>query len=99
MAFCLPETRSSFVYRKLSLQVGGSKVWLDRNMRCTPFAAGALLTVVSSQKNCPSLCFFWLFWGMALHLERVVAFAPSVGCLLHLWGFPKLLGIIIVCPR
>ena len=45
----------SCVCRHLTLWVGGSKVWLDRNVRCTPLATRALLAIVSSQGNCPRL--------------------------------------------
>ena len=85
----------SYMHRQVNLQVGGSKIWLNRTVSCPPFAARALLTVVRPQGNCLSLCFFWLFFGMALDLEKAVSSAPSVGTPRD---FPLPPGIIIVCP-
>ena len=51
---------------------------VDRNAACTPFAAGVLLTFVSSQENCLK-SFFWLSLGVALDHGSVVSLILSLG--------------------
>ena len=41
--------------------------------------ARVLPTVVSSQRNCLILCFFWLSLGVSPDLRKRVSFVPSLG--------------------
>ena len=61
-------------------QVGSTQIRPDRNAGCTPFAAGVLPFVPSSQGNCLNLLL--LSSIMALDLGRLVSFAPFWGILL-----------------
>lgn len=60
----------SCVHRQLHPQVGGPKIWLDRNVCCITFVVRVLPTVASSQGNCLSLSFFWLFLEVTLDLGK-----------------------------
>ena len=61
-------------------RVGNTQIRPDRNAGCTPFAAGVLPFVPSSQGNCLRLLL--LSSVMALDLGRLVSFAPFGGILL-----------------
>lgn len=60
--------------------VGNTQIRPDRNAGCTPFAAGVLPFVPSSQGNCLHLLL--LSSVMALDLGRLVSFAPFGAILL-----------------
>lgn len=51
VSFCVLRTQLG------TLQAGGPKRWLDRDVGCSPFADGVLLSVASSQGKL-SLSFF-----------------------------------------
>lgn len=47
-----------------TVRLGTEKIWLDRNVSCTPFATNILPTIASSQGNCVSLGYYWEWlWG------------------------------------
>lgn len=76
----------SCVHRQLHPQVGGPKIWLDRNVCCTTFVVRVLPTVASSQGNCLSLSFFCLFLEVTLDLGKgrifwVAQYCQNICCL------------------
>ena len=79
-------------------QVGGPKIWPDKNVSWTPWVAKVLPTVASSPGYCLSLSFFWLSLGVALDLGRIVRFAPFLGPLFCAWSHSILPGMFTVCP-
>ena len=69
--------------RLLVLRYGGSSTIRPQNMvgqKCGLYPICSLSTVASSQRNCPSISFFWLSLGVALHLGRVVYFGVVQYC-------------------
>lgn len=55
------------------------KIWLDRNVVCTPFAARVLPTIASSWGNCLCLSFSSVSLRVVLYLGRAVSFESFLG--------------------
>ena len=67
----------SCVCRQLHRQVGGSKIWLDRNMGCTSFVVESHWLLSALRESFMS--FSWLSLGVALDIGRIVSFASCLG--------------------